>query len=119
MSYDEFRDDYHGDKHFVFKLSGLSGARYPGKYFKNGYEHIFYYKIRSRIFTIPATVKAIEYQADGLSLGPLYADQNKLSTISKHILSDPKNGLYYRWLFKELKPLKRLKKVILKGRNVR
>lgn len=114
VTYDEFRRNYKGDKHFVFKLSCLKGVRYPDKFFKNGYEHIFYYKINSKIFTVPMTVKTIEYQADGLSLGPLYADHKKLSTIIKHILSDPTKWLYYRWLFKELRPISRIKKAIFK-----
>lgn len=122
ISYQKFRDDYHGDKHFLFRLKDLQKNKYPAEYFKNGFEHIFYYSIPSKIRIIPMTVKIIEYQEDGLSLSDLYDSFDNFSIIFAHIKSDPRNKLYYIWMLKKVFkeavtfPKKSLKKLISEDR---
>ena len=106
ISYKDFRKNYLGDKHFIFKMSSFLNIQYKEKYFKNGYEHIFYFKLKSNILTVPHTVKIIEYQNDGLSKSNLYADMYNFKTIIKHILSDPFEFIYYTWLIKKFIPKK-------------
>lgn len=128
ITYKEFRKNWGGDKHFLFKLSILKDARYPHKYFKNGYEHIFNYKVPANIQIIPKTVKFIEYQDDGLSASDLYENADSFKTIFQHILLDPKQLDYYKMLLnkktwfsflKKLHPKEVLKALISKERYYR
>lgn len=85
ISYNEFSKNYKGDKHFVFKLNAFKEIRYPDKFFKNGYEHIFYHQIPSKIQIIPKKVKVIEYFEDGLSLSELYENNHTFDILIKQI----------------------------------
>lgn len=118
LSYHQFRSDYKGDKHFLFRLEELRGNRYPAKYFKNGFEHIYYYAVPSNMRVIPVTVKIIEYQEDGLSLSDLYDSLDNFSVIMAHIKSDPRNKLYYSWMLKKILkfPKAGLKKILSNDR---
>lgn len=113
IKYSSFVKNYKGDKHFVFKLDGVKNIRYPDKHFKNGYEHIFYYKIPSKIKIIPKSVKVIEYYSDGLSLSNLYENSTSFSILFKHILSSPFEILFYKWYLKKLMKPKNLLKVLI------
>lgn len=101
-TYTEFKNNYPGDKHFVFKLNSIGNIRFPQKYFKNGYEHIFLDQLNDHIFITPKSVKVIEYQAGGLSLSPLYSTSGSIITATKHILSAPLVTHYYLKLIKSL-----------------
>lgn len=111
LAYHQFRSDYKGDKHFLFRLDELRENRYPAKFFKNGFEHIYYYAVPANMRIIPVTVKIIEYQEDGLSLSELYDSFDNFSVILAHIKSDPRNKIYYSWM---LKKILRLPKTSLK-----
>lgn len=112
ISYSNFRRKYHGDKHFVFKLNAIKNIRYPNKFFKNGFEHIFYYKIPSKIQIVPKSVKIIEYFEDGLSMSDLYQKSNSFSSILKHIYLHPLNIHYYHWLMRKFYPKEIIKYLI-------
>lgn len=103
ITYKDFKKNYPGDKHFVFKLESIGSIRFPEKYFKNGYEHIFLDQLKSKITIIPETVKIIEYQENGLSLSPLYHSFGSIPTAVKHVLSAPRVPSYYWLLIKSLK----------------
>lgn len=105
MSYKKFRKKGRGDKHHIIRLNTIGDIRYPpAHFFKNGYEHIFFLKIPSKIFVIPKAVKVIEYQPDGLSMSNLYDNIRSFKSIIKHIYLDPKQPLYYRWFFNKFLP---------------
>lgn len=117
LKYSEFVKNYRGDKHFVFQLKYFKNIRYPGKYFKNGFEHLFYYQIPSEIQTIPITVKVIEYYEDGLSLSNLYDNQNSLDVRIRELKSVPFKWLFYKNLIMYfLKPKNILKNLISEDR---
>lgn len=96
LTYPEFCKKCRGDKHFVFKLENFSKIRYPSKYFKNGYEHLFYYQIPFKIQLIPMTVKMIEYYEDGLSLSDLYEERNTFKIKIQELKAIPFNWVLYR-----------------------
>lgn len=113
ITYKKFRKDMYGDKHFVFKMSELTNIHYPQKFFKNGYEHLFYFKVPSKILIVPNVVKIIEYQNDGLSLSNLYDNSQTVKSVFKHILIDPFQLTYYFWMAKALIPLS-IKRILKK-----
>lgn len=123
ISYREFREDFHGDTHILLKSSIVSNLRYPKFFFKNGFEHIYYFQIKSDIKIIPQTVKIIEYQVDGLSDTGMYKEMGSINMICKHILIDPVRPDYYIWLGKELmryfKPKNIIKRIISEERYYR
>lgn len=120
VSYSNFTKDYKGDKHFVFKLKKFKNIRYPAKHFKNGYEHIFYYQIPAKIYTIPKTVKIIEYYEDGLSRSDLYKNSLSFSTTLLQIKSAPLQFVFYKQLLKYIfKPKNIIKEAISKERYYR
>ena len=96
LTYYYFSKNYRGDKHFVFKLENFINIRYPSRYFKNGYEHLFYYQIPFKIQIIPKTVKVIEYYENGLSLSDLYDDMNTFKIKIQELRSIPFNWLLYK-----------------------
>lgn len=102
ISYMEFTKNYKGDKHFVFKLSDIKSIRFPSNFFKNGYEHIFYYQLPFNINIIPKTVKIIEYYDDGLSLSDLYEKSHTFNVLLKQIKCAPKTWIFYKMLLKHL-----------------
>lgn len=102
MSYKEFSQGYKGDKHFVFKLNDIKLIRFPSLYFKNGYEHIFYYQLPFKIQIIPKTVKIIEYYDDGLSLSDLYEKSHTFSILIKQIKCAPKTWIFYKMLLRHI-----------------
>ncbi|MDR2311022.1 MAG: glycosyltransferase [Brucellaceae bacterium] len=119
ITYKKYMKNYKGDKHFVFKFNAIQNIRYPDKYFKNGFEHIYYHKIRYKIFTIPKTVKNIEYQDDGLSVSPIYKSMGSLNNIAKHIAESPLEPTYYKWLLAYFHPKKIIKKLLTEERYYR
>lgn len=113
ISYANFSKFYKGDKHFVFKLDSFKKIKYPEKYFKNGYEHVFYYQIPSKIQTIPFSVKVIEYYEDGLTLSNIYHDAKRLNVIIKELRSAPYHFIFYKkFIFFFLNPKNFLKEFI-------
>ena len=117
LSYSEFVKNYRGDKHFVFKLSNFKKIRYPEKYFKNGFEHLFYYQISSNIYTSPLTVKVIEYYEDGLSLSTLYDKSNTLGVMVKELKSVPFKWVFYqKFIIFFMKPKNIIKNIISEDR---
>lgn len=113
ISYKQFVKNYKGDKHFVFKLNKFQNIRFPEKYFKNGFEHLFYYQIDSKIQIIPYTVKIIEYHEDGLSLSDLYAKNSSLATKIKELQAIKFNkNLIIDFIIFLLKPKNILKSII-------
>lgn len=102
IEYHKFSKNYKGDKHFVFKLNDIKNIRFPSQYFKNGYEHIFYYQLPFKIQIIPKTVKNIEYYDDGLSLSDLYEKSHTFSTLIKQIKSAPKTLMFYKMFLKHI-----------------
>lgn len=102
IGYKEFSRYYKGDKHFVFKLNDIKNIRFPSLYFKNGYEHIFYYQLPFKIDIIPKTVKIIEYYDDGLSLSDLYEKSHTFNVLLKQIKCAPKTWIFYKMLIKHL-----------------
>ncbi|WP_104484483.1 glycosyltransferase family A protein [Acinetobacter indicus] len=102
LSYNKFYNNYKGDKHFVFKLDAFKKIRYPEKFFKNGYEHIFYYQIPFNIQIIPKKVKVIEYYDDGLSLSDLYENKHTFRILIKQIRSAPNKFVFYKMLMKHI-----------------
>lgn len=100
-SYHQYREDYRGDKHFVFRLKALEKFRYTTLY-KNGYEHIFHFKLPYRINIIPKTVKVIQYYENGLS-HQLYKETTLIDAI-KHIRELPCNTYAYKMLLDCLRP---------------
>lgn len=111
LSYRQFRTNYKGDKHFLFKMN-QQNIRYPDKYYKNGYEHLLYFSLKSSILTIPHTIKVIEYLEDGLTRSNLYSDMYSMKTIVQHLRIDPFEITYYYWLLKKIVPKKILKIVV-------
>ena len=113
LKYSDFLKIYQGDKHFVFKLNAFSRIRYPERHFKNGFEHLFYYKIPAKIQTIPIFVKVIQYYEDGLSLQAIHKQYGNLELIIKEIKSAPLQVVFYRKLFFYLlKPKNIIKEII-------
>ncbi|MFC6053889.1 glycosyltransferase family 2 protein [Acinetobacter portensis] len=113
LKYSDFSKNYKGDKHFVFKLEKFTRIRYASKYFKNGYEHLFYYQIPYKIQIIPMTVKVIEYYDDGLSLSDLYDDMSTFNIKIKELRSIPFNWLLYKkFIIFYLKPKNIIKNLI-------
>lgn len=113
LRYHEFRKKYRGDKHFVFKLNKFKNIRFPDKYFKNGYEYLFYHQIPSPIQTIPLKVKVIEYFDDGLTLSDLYDNQKTFDVMLKEIKTLPFNlSLYINFIKFYLKPKNIVKLII-------
>lgn len=102
ISYIDFTKNYKGDKHFVFRLSEIKTIRFPSDYFKNGYEHIFYYQLPFKINIIPKTVKIIQYYEDGLSLSDLYKKSHTFSVLLKQIKCAPKVWIFYKMLLKHI-----------------
>lgn len=109
-SYDEFRQDYLGDKCFVYQLDLLKDKKYPANLYRSGFEHIFYYQLKTKINIIPKTVKAIQYYEDGLS-EKLYKTVSILDAI-KHIYALPTNPFAYKVLRKALLPKEMIKAMI-------
>lgn len=99
IKYSQFVKDYHGDKHFIFKLSEFKKIKYPEKFFKNGFEHIFYYQIPHMIQVVPHTVKIIQYYEDGLSVSDLYDKTNTLNIMLKELKSAPLQLVFYKNIF--------------------
>lgn len=102
ISYIDFTKNYKGDKHFLFRLSEIKTIRFPSDYFKNGYEHIFYYQLPFKINIIPKTVKIIQYYEDGLSLSDLYKKSHTFSVLLKQIKCAPKVWIFYKMLLKHI-----------------
>ena len=113
ISYSNYLNDYTGDKHIVIKLKSLKNIRFPEKHFKNGYEHIFYCQIHSKLQIIPKTVKIIEYQEDGLSLSDLYDKANTFTTLFKQIQSAPSQLILYKMFISHLLNPKNIIKIII------
>lgn len=113
ITYSDFTKKYKGDKHFVFKLNSFKQIKYPEKYFKNGFEHLFYYKIPSKIQTIPSTVKVIQYYDDGLSISNRYDGKSHLEIMVKELKSAPFIFLFYKKLFLFLIKPKNIIKIII------
>lgn len=116
LNFSDFLKEYKGDKHFVFKLDHFKKIRYPEKYFKNGFEHLFYYKIPSRIQTIPITVKVIEYYEDGLSLSDIYKKFDSFDVRFKELKTLPFKLISYINIIKFFKIRYILKKLISEKR---
>lgn len=115
ISYSNFKENYKGDKHFVFKLNKFKSIRYPAKHFKNGYEHIFYHQIPAKIYTTPKTVKIIEYYEDGLSLSNLYENTPPFRILLMQVKSAPLQAIFYKQLLQYfLSPKNILKEIISK-----
>lgn len=99
ISFREFRADYRGDKHFIFKLLSCNKIEFPEKFYKNGHEEMYYFKINSKINIVPITVKIVEYYSDGLTVAILGRKKEKgFKDILKHIKFQPNNVTYYYWL---------------------
>lgn len=104
ITYKHFIKEYKGDKHFIFRLNSVKDILYP-RYFKNGYEEIFYNKVarKNNILVIPKLVKIIEYREDGLTLSNLYNNKNYYEMIkirAKYLIEDPYNINYFLLMLK-------------------
>lgn len=117
IAYKKFKTNYKGDKHFVFKLKETKNIRYPEEHFKNGYEHIYYVQIPSKIQTVPISVKVIEYHEDGLTLSDLYDNQETLKILIKQIKSAPHEIMFYIATLKYILSPKNLIKEIISEKN--
>lgn len=119
ISYKEFKTNYMGDKHHVFKLTSIGEVRFPSPHFKNGYEHIFLEQLSSDIYIVPDAVKAIEYQAEGLSNSSLYKSRDTISVLFRHILAAPKVPAYYFDFMKSFTPKNILKAMVTEDKYYR
>lgn len=96
-----FRDYYISfmyDDHFVWKRSLAEKYRFAKKFYKNGYEHIFYFQLSVPLILSPQKVKVIEYYSDGLTRSRQWKLSRNFTNIAKHIILYPRLSVYYRWL---------------------
>ncbi|OOS02811.1 hypothetical protein B0188_07300 [[Haemophilus] felis] len=107
-TYKQYREDYRGDKHHVFNLKAIENFRYTTLY-KNGYEHIFYFKLPFKINIVPKTVKVIQYYPQGLS--DILYKKTTLLDICKHFYELPFNSYSYKMLMRYFYPKEILKRL--------
>lgn len=100
LSYSQYRKKGMRDDHFVWKRSVTQHFRYPNRFFKNGYEHLYYFQLPMEIILVPAEVKVIEYYPDGLTKSKTCNNIRSLPNIIKHIILQPREKVYYYWLWR-------------------
>lgn len=99
LTYTEYRHRGMYDDHFVWKRISCQNFRYPNRFFKNGYEHLYYFDLPFEIMLLPNRVKVIEYYDDGLTKSKRCNVINTLPNIVRHIALRPKEKQYYFWLY--------------------
>lgn len=101
-TYAQYRQLEETDYHFIMKRPMAESYQFATKYFKNGYEHLYYFQLPSKILLLPEKVKTIQYYPDGLSQSGECNLTTSLRNATAHILLHPKQKIYYYWLFKAI-----------------